>query len=384
MQTETYDATTEHDIAAMPAPAANQMARRDFGGMSLSRDNQATAALVAKARADIEARWTMAMHRPRNMDQVRATLMLECRRPGFADAAIYAKPVGGDDTIEGLSIRFAEVAARAMGNIAIDQAQIYDDDRTRIIRVSVTDLEANVTWPTDVTVAKTVERKFLRKGQKPLASRPNSYGEQVYIVEASEDALLTKQAALVSKAVRTCILRVVPGHLQDEAMAVCKAVLADKTAKDPDAARNKLVDAFSRIGVTPLHLGEYLGHDLATASPAELQQLIQLGATIRDGETTWAEVMDGRSARQAAPAGDAAAPAKAATGKGTAALKGKLAKPAAAPATAPATAPAPAPADDLPKWAGGTAPNPGEPTAEEIAEIERRELAAMREPGEDD
>jgi hypothetical protein len=281
-------------------PEANQLIRKDFGGTSISRESQATQALVAKARADIEARWTMAMHRPRNMDEVRTSILKECRRPGFAAAAIYRKPIG--DGVEGLSIRFAEAAARCFGNIAMEVSQIYDDETTRVVRVSATDLEANITWPQDVTVAKTVERKTLRKGQRPVGERTNSYGDRVYLVEASEDDLLNKQGALVSKALRTCILRIIPGNLQDEAYDVCNAILRDESAKDPDAARNAVCDAFAGQGIQPTDLEEWLGHKLDVATPAEIEQLRRLFVAVRDGEATWPDALAQRAEQLAAKA----------------------------------------------------------------------------------
>lgn len=273
-------------------PEVNQLVRRDFGGTTVARENHATQALVAKARADIEARWTMALHRPRNLDQVRMVLLKECRRPGFAESAIYRKPVG--DGVEGLSIRFAEAAARAFGNIAMEVTQIYDDEQTRVVRVSATDLESNVTWPQDVTISKTVERRHVRPGQVTVGHRTNSLGQTVYLVTATDDELLNKQNALVSKALRTCILRIIPGNLQDEAYEVCNAILADKSAKDPDAARNAVCDAFAGLGVQPTDLTEWLGHDLGAASPAEIERLRRLYVAIRDGETTWADTMSAR------------------------------------------------------------------------------------------
>lgn len=271
-------------------PEVGQLVRRDFAGTSVSRDSNATQALVAKARADIEARWTMALHRPRNMDQVRSMLLKECRRPGFAESAIYRKPVG--DGVEGLSIRFAEAAARAFGNIAMEVSQIYDDETTRVMRVSATDLESNVTWPMDVTVTKVVERRELRRGQAAIAHRTNSHGATVYVVQASDDELLNKQGALVSKALRTCILRIIPGNLQDEAYEVCNAILADRSAKDPDAARNAVCDAFSSLNVSPTDLEDWLGHDLAVATPAEIERLRRLYVAVRDGEISWPEALD--------------------------------------------------------------------------------------------
>lgn len=274
-------------------PEVHQLVRRDFGGQQISRENQATAALVAKARAEIEARYTMAMHRPRNLDQVRSLIIKECRRPGFAKAAIYRKPIG--DGIEGLSIRFAEAAARCFGNMAMEVVQIYDDEDTRIMRVSATDLETNVTWPQDVTVAKTVERRTLKKNQQALGQRTNSYGDLVYLVHASDDDLLNKQGALVSKALRTCILRIIPGNLQDEAYDVCNAILRDEAAKDPDAARNAMCDGFAELNILPEHLAEWLGHDLGVATPAEIEHLRRTYVAIRDGEATWPEVLAARA-----------------------------------------------------------------------------------------
>jgi hypothetical protein len=347
-------------------PEANQLIRRDFGGTSLSRDNQATAALAAKARADIEARWTMAMHRPRRMDSVRTALMLECRRPGFADAAIYHKPIG--DGVEGLSIRFAEAAARCFGNVAMEVAQIYDDETTRIMRVSATDLESNVTWPQDVTISKTVERKFLRKGQIPLAQRTNSYNELVYIVEASDDDILNKQGALVSKALRTCILRIIPGNLQDEAMLVCKAIVKDESAKDPDAARNAVCDAFVSQGIQPANLEEWLGHKLEVITPAEVEQLRRLFVAIRDGEATWVDALAARAEQLAGkePKTKFDAAKEKVEAKGTSAVKDAIKKrkadpqPAAPPPEVAVAPPAAAPqvvADPRevePGWMGGT------------------------------
>jgi hypothetical protein len=310
-------------------PEANQLIRRDLGGTSISRENQATAALVAKARAEIEARYAMAMHRPRNMDQVRAMIMKEARRPGFAASAIYRKPVG--DGVEGLSIRFAEAAARCFGNIAMEVTQIYDDEHSRIMRVSATDLESNVVWPVDVTVSKTVERRTLRKGQQAVAERTNSYGDRVYVVEASDDDILNKQGALVSKALRTCILRIIPGNLQDEAYDVCNAILKDAAAKDPDAARNAACDAFAGQGIQPTDLESWLGHKLDVATPAEIEQLRRLFVAIRDGEATWPEALAQRGEQIATKAPKSRTEVAVAKGfaalnnaKGTSAVKDKL------------------------------------------------------------
>lgn len=253
----------------------------------------AATAIAAQAKALVEARYTVAMHRPRDWDQVRDRLLKDCRRPGFADSAIYHKPIGRDG-IRGPSIRFAEAAIRSMTNVVVETMTVFDDHERRIVRVSVTDLEANVPYSQDVTISKTIERNSTKQGDNVLRSRTGSRGQTVYILEATDDDILNKANALVSKAVRTLGLRLLPGDILDECMAVCGAVQKDRDAQDPDAARRRLFDLFSGQGVSPDQLKEWLGHDGAKISLKEHETLRGIYTALREGETNWREVMDAR------------------------------------------------------------------------------------------
>src|SRR5690606_29143084 len=69
--------------------------RQDVGGDQLQAVHETAAtSIAAAAKAAIEARYILALKRPRDWDTVRTRLLKECDRPGFADAAIYRKPVG--------------------------------------------------------------------------------------------------------------------------------------------------------------------------------------------------------------------------------------------------------------------------------------------------
>lgn len=252
----------------------------------------ASTAVAAQAKALVEARYTVALHRPRDLDEVRARLLKECKRPSFAAVARYRKPIG--QGIEGPSIRFAEAAIRCMTNITIETVTVYDDREKRIVRVMVTDLESNVPYSQDVPIEKTVERRQVKNGDEVLRTRTNSQGNTVHIIVATEDDILNKQNALISKAVRTLGLRLVPGDLIDEAMYLVKQTQKNEDAADPDAAKLRLFDAFGEIGIRVAQLKEYLGHDGEALTPKELADLRGLFAAIRDGETNWREVMDAR------------------------------------------------------------------------------------------
>lgn len=255
----------------------------------------ASSAVASQAKAMVEARYTMAMHRPRNWDQVRQDLLKECRRPSFANnkSAYYRKPIGAG--VEGLGIRFVEVALRCMTNVLIETTMIFEDVAKEVHRVSVTDLESNVTYPLDIKVSKTVERNKKADDGSYISVRKNSYGKDVFTIPANDDDLLNKRAALISKAIRTLGLRIVPGDLCDEAEEIIKAVRLNEAARDPEAERKRIVDAFGDLGVKASQLAEYLGHDIGSCSPAQLVNLRGLYGAIKDGEATWATVMENKA-----------------------------------------------------------------------------------------
>jgi hypothetical protein len=276
----------------------NQLVVRNEFNSELAVQDTASTAVAAQAKALVEARYIMAVRRPRDMDVVRERMLKECCRPSFAAVARYVKPIGKDRAKwpTGPSIRFAEAAIRNMTNITVEVMTVYDDREKRIVRVTVTDLEANVPYFQDVTITKTIERRQAKEGDTVLSTRTNSYGDKLYILEATDDDIVNKQQALISKAIRTLGLRLIPGDIIDECMDQVLVTQKNADAEDPDAAKRKLFDAFHGLGVQAGQLKEYLGHDAASLAPKELSDLRALYAAIRDGDATWRDVMDQRAA----------------------------------------------------------------------------------------
>ena len=325
-------------------PNPGEVQREGFAGGELQVVAEtASSAVAAQAKAQIEARYIMAMQRPRDLDEVRQRLLKECDRPGFAKVARYHKPIGRG--VEGPSIRFAEAALRCMGNVLAETATVYDDDTKRIVRVSLTDLESNLTIPKDVTISKTVERRSL-DGKTPISSRTNSHGQTVYTIAATDDDILNKENALISKAMRTNGLRLLPGDILEECMERVDETLRKGIKDDPDKERKKLVDAYGKLGVKAPALKAYLGHDLDQSSPAELMQLRSLYAAIRDGEATWTEAMDSRGASSPAEESQKAKDLKDKLAKSKLGKRKKAAKKAEAPASSPDPQPPEAPASE--------------------------------------
>lgn len=271
--------------------------QEDFSGTgrTMAVVETASTAIAAQSKAMVESRYIMAMRNPRNMDAVRQELLKECRRPSFANnkSAYYIKPIG--QGVEGLGIRFVEVALRCMKNVLVETTMIFEDEQKEVHRVSVTDLEANITYPLDVRVSKTVERSKPNSDGSYISVRKNSYNKDVYTVLGTDDDLLNKRGALISKAMRSLGLRIIPGDLCDEAEEIIKKIRLDDAAKDPDAERKRIVDAFSSIGVTATDLASYLGHDLAKCSPPQIVTLRGIFGAIKDGEASWQSVMQNKA-----------------------------------------------------------------------------------------
>jgi hypothetical protein len=272
-----------------PTRGSEGLAVRSADGSSIERTAETSVAAAAeRSRALVEARFALAMRRPRDVEDFRVKLLKECSRPGFAAVARYAKPIGGGKTVPGWSIRSAEAMLRLFGNLSIDSSIALDDAQKRILRVEATDLETLASLSIEVVIEKTVERSS-GQGRDVVAVRTNSYGKKVFVVVATEDELLVKGESVRSKAIRNLILRMIPGDLLDEAREVVEETIDRADRQDPDATKRKLLDAFAKLGVKPSQLREYLGNDTDVIAPAQLSELRSVYAAISSGEATWAD-----------------------------------------------------------------------------------------------
>lgn len=258
--------------------------------MVQNKNETISSVLAAQAKAEVEARFIVAMNNPRNPDVVRLKMLKEVERPGFADVAWYdlEKQYKGS----GFSIRFAEAAMRSMQNIDPRSTIIFDDDEKMIIKVEVVDLESNVSISNMILIRKEIERQKLKHGEEALSQRLNSYGKPVYRRRATSEEMLPLVNSAVSKAFRTAILRLLPGDVQDECKRRILEIRENNDAKDPDAVRRQVCDAFSQIGIGPEVLAEYLGHAIASASPSEMEALREIYRNVKAGELNFYEELE--------------------------------------------------------------------------------------------
>jgi hypothetical protein len=292
-----FDDSDSPDVTIATRPADN-LVREGFGSTEMQRQHETmSTALASAAKAQIEAQFIMAIRNPRNPVHVRERLLTDCRRPAFADVSMYkikrgkVKNTAGqwvDNFIEGPTIRFAEAARTAFRNLDTKIFIIYDDDNLRLVQVTTTDLETNITESATVNVAKTVERKQVYESHEVLAVRTTSEGGKVYIVRATAEEVNERQNSLVARVKRGQILTLIPGDLKAEAIQECYRTMSDANRKQIVARRQAAKLAFEKLGVSDPMLTGYLGHPIVEASAEELDELQTIYNGIREGETSWA------------------------------------------------------------------------------------------------
>lgn len=382
----------------VPNMPTGMVAREDgFGGRELTRvAEQQAIVMAAAAKAMIQARYQMALAQPRSWMKVRDRLLLECERPRFASTARFSVERGKkqdpktgrwvDNYIEGPSIRFAEAALRCMTNVLPETRVLVDDDDKRIVQVSVTDLEANITYQAEIVVAKRIERKKPRSGDIVISERANTYGDTVFLVIASDDEVVTKQNAMISKSLRTLALRLLPGDILDECMERCMAVVANADAKDPMAARKALKVSLEDVGVDIVEAERWLGCQLMEAPPPKLRVLRSVATAIKDGTTSWEAFLhssaDDGAAAAASPKPTATERVKAAAGVAPAVSDAVVTPKAAEPPPA-GTAAAPPPARGRGRPVVEAPPPPAPEPEERRATVAEADAPPERQPGDD-
>jgi hypothetical protein len=197
---------------------------------------------------------------------------------------------------EGFSIHFAHAAKRIMGNLDVREVVVFDNEERMIVEITVTDVESNNTDTRSAVIEKTVERKKLQNGEIAISSRVNSYGEIVYLRAATDDEFIPKKNAVVSKVVRNLIVSYVPRDFLDECADMIKAgierVEKNQSQQDPDAQKRSVIDGFAKLNITVDKIELYLGHDIGSSSPAELQDLRDIFKAVRNGDVRFYEILE--------------------------------------------------------------------------------------------
>jgi hypothetical protein len=230
---------------------------------------------AAEKQFEIQSAIVIAKKFPRNEDAAFEKLMKAAKRISFAEDAAYSFP-RGNTNVEGPSVNLAREAARVWGNVRFGLDIIRDDEESRQIRAWAWDMETNVRVSAEDDFKKLVQRRQ-KGGGGTLWVKPD---------ERDLRELTNRRGAIL---VRNCLLQIVPKDLIEDAMLRCKETIHEGAKQDPEAARKRLILAFSELNISPEMLESVLGHKLAECSPAEIAGLRNVYKSIADGNSTWQE-----------------------------------------------------------------------------------------------
>lgn len=232
---------------------------------------------TAVAQTELQAAVLLARQFARDEEAVWERALRTCRRPSFAEQAMYAIPRGGT-TVRGPSVYLARELARLWGNIRYGSEIIADTATHRTVRVWAWDIEANTRVAEDVTMAKLVARK---RG-----------GKETVMVEPTEIELREMTARQAAIATRNCLLRLLPADLVEACCEAAEQTLRAATSKQRPAVIEQLVQSYARFSVTPQMIEAYIGRPLAQVTDEQLTDLRRVYRALADGQATWGELTD--------------------------------------------------------------------------------------------
>jgi len=216
-----------------------------------------------RAAQEVQAAMVVAKRFPRDEATAYQKIMRACQRPSLATQAVYTYP-RGNQTVTGPSIRMAEEIARSWGNIDFGIIELEQRTGESDVMAYAWDLETN-TRQTKIFTVKHV--RHTRSGSYDLTDP-----RDIYEMTANQGA----------RRMRACILGVIPGDIQEAAIAACEKTLS-QGSKEPLVDRiKKMVVAFEPFGVSKDMIEKRLGHVITTTSEAEVVQLQKIFLTLRD------------------------------------------------------------------------------------------------------
>lgn len=242
--------------------------------------------LQAINRSEVDIQIATAKQYPRHLPTVLnqiatlATLDVETAEDCFY--VLRRNGDNGSNSIEGLSVRMAEIIASAWGNLRVQTRIIGNDGKTITAQGICHDLETNMAYSGEV------KRRITDKYGK-------TYSEDMQVVTGNAAAAI---------AFRNAVLKVVPKAVTKRVIADVKQVAMGQ-ALDLETSRQRMVDYFGKLGVTEELLLEYL--ELKKREEIDKERVFELRAlanAIKEGTTTVQEafIQPVEERRQAAAA----------------------------------------------------------------------------------
>lgn len=178
--------------------------------------SQATAVEQARAVAEVAAAVRVAQDFPRDMSRAIEQMRMSCAQKSLADRAFYSLPRAGG-RVEGSTVHLARELARCFGNIEYGIRETRRDDTAGVSEL--------LAWAWDVENNVRQSRSFV----VPHA-RMKGGGRQALTDLAD---IANNNNSVAARALRECILTLLPVWFRDEAEQIAAKTLAGESNGKP-------------------------------------------------------------------------------------------------------------------------------------------------------
>lgn len=217
----------------------------------------------ARAVAEVQAALVIAASRPRNELRARDRLLQACQRVKLASGAVYQYKRGGT-AVSGPSIRLAEAAARAWGNMNYGFRELSRRPGESECEAYAWDLETNTKAVRQFSVR---HRRDTKSGGYDLTDERDIY------------EIIANQA---QRRVRAAILEIIPGDIMEDAVDECERTMNANVGNVAEAAA-KLVQAFAEMGIPRESVEKRLGHRIEAIQAAQIIAFRKIYTSIKEG-----------------------------------------------------------------------------------------------------
>jgi hypothetical protein len=235
--------------------------------------SQATTIEQSRAIAQVQGALVVAQNRPRDTMAAANRMREACQNHRLAERAFFSYSRGGG-TVTGPSIHLATELARCWGNLDYGITELRRDDAKHESEMLAYawDLETNLRATNSFIVP---HKRDKRGGAELLTDMRDVYENNA------------NQAA---RRLRECIFRALPGSYREEAQELCRATLEHGGGEPIETQREKMVEAFSGLGIAPRRLAKRVGKPVDKFTAFDLGELRIAFRSIRTGEADAGEL----------------------------------------------------------------------------------------------
>jgi hypothetical protein len=217
----------------------------------------------ARAIAEVQGQMILAKKFPRDEIRARDKIINSCMRKGLAEVSQFSFSRGGSE-VTGPSIDLLTVVAAHWGNILHSWRELSRTNGASEIEAFAWDMESNT------KVSRTLAVKHIRDTKK---------GPKVVTEERDINELCANWA---SRWVRTCLEKIIPPDIIDDAVAQCNATLNSNAEVTPERIKN-MIAQFSEFSITKEMIEGRLQRRVDSMTPSQLVSISRIYKSMKDG-----------------------------------------------------------------------------------------------------